>query len=286
MYLAANTFVYEVGKVPWPKMFDSMGRFGFKYVDLAAYEICDPGRMNKAELKDFVRSFKDHGFLSSQLIMANTEHLASPDPKLRSEALEYMKRCAALQRELGGRQVLICWGCGVRVAQIGQEQSWVNTVSAISEFAAWAQASEVLVDLEMDPHVYFVINSMEKMTRALEQIDLPNVIPNVDIGHMCITREPPRTLEKLRERIIHVHISETDTFEHTNSIIGSGQADFPAYIAEVERLGIEANCARYGEVPVAGIEMGEPGKFVDDPDRWIRESLTYLARTLPRLKLA
>ena len=34
---------------------------------------------------------------------------------------------------------------------------------------------------------------------------------------------------------------------------------------------------------VAGIEMGEPGGHVDDADRWVRESLDYLARALPDL---
>ena len=286
MLLAANTFVYEVGKVPWSKMFESIASFGFKYVDLAAYDIGDPTRMSKDEYKDFVRSFKEHGFESSQLLLANTQHVASPDPKLRKESIEFMKRCADLQLELDGRQVLICWGCGVRSADIGEAQSWVHMINAIREFGNWALDKGILVELEMDPHVYFVVNSMEKMTRALEEIDLPNVLPNIDIGHMCITRESPKCLEKLRDLIIHVHISETDTFEHTNSIIGSGNADFGAYIAKTEELGINDNCKRFGVIPVAGIEMGEPGKFVDDPDRWFRESLEYLGKTLPELRLS
>jgi hypothetical protein len=48
-------------------------------------------------------------------------------------------------------------------------------------------------------------------------------------------------------------------------------------------LGIEENCMRLGEPCVAGIEMGEPGGHVDDPDRWVAESLGYLARVLPEL---
>lgn len=42
-------------------------------------------------------------------------------------------------------------------------------------------------------------------------------------------------------------------------------------------------CERYGEVAVAGIEMGEPGGEVDDPDRWMRESLLYLKKIIPEL---
>ena len=88
----------------------------------------------------------------------------------------------------------------------------------------------------------------------------------------------------MQSRLLHVHISETDTFEHTNSIIGTGNADFKAYIDKVIELGIEENCQKYGEACVAGIEMGEPGGEVDDPERWVRESLDYLAEILPELE--
>ena len=92
-------------------------------------------------------------------------------------------------------------------------------------------------------------------------------------------------MEKLKSRILHVHLSETDTFEHTNSIIGTGKVDFRSYIDKLFELGIEENCKKYNEVAVAGIEMGEPGGEVDDPDRWIQESLSYIKRVLPELIL-
>jgi hypothetical protein len=50
-------------------------------------------------------------------------------------------------------------------------------------------------------------------------------------------------------------------------------------------LGIDENCKKAKEDPVVGIEMGEPGKYVEDPERWISESLTHLKRILPELTL-
>jgi sugar phosphate isomerase/epimerase len=196
-----------------------------------------------------------------------------------------MKKCAEFQLALGGKQVLVCWGCGVHESGMMQEQAWINTVSSIREYAEWSLDKGILIDLELDPHVYFVVNNTVKMAKVIEDVGMPNVFPNVDIGHLCITREAPNTLEKLKNRILHVHISETDTFEHTNSIIGTGNADFKAYIHKVLELGIEENCQKYDEACAAGIEMGEPGGTVDDPDRWVRESLDYLAGILPELKL-
>jgi sugar phosphate isomerase/epimerase len=283
MRLALNTFVYEVAQVPIKQTLHSAGQFGFTYIEYAAYGFGDPTRMSKGQRKEVIQLFKDNGLQSSQLLLANTEHLASPDPEKRKMTLDYMKRCADFQLELGGRQVLICWGCGVHEPQMMPEQAWLNTVSSIREYAEWGLDKGILIDLELDPHVYFVVNNTVKMAQVIEDVGMPNVFPNVDIGHLCITREAPHRLDKLRDRILHVHLSETDTYEHTNSILGSGKVDFKAYIDKVLELGIEENCARYGEACVAGIEMGEPGGYVDDADRWVRESLDYLARILPQL---
>lgn len=284
MKLALNTFVYEVAGWPTEKALASARRFAFRYIEYAAYHDGDPTLMSAEKRRRVVQLFKDYGLECSQLLLANTEALASPDVALRQRTLDYMKVCGEFQRELGGRQVLVCWGCGVHQADMLPEQAWLNTVNSLRAYADWAQPSGLLVDLEMDPHVYFVVNSMARMSQMLEDVGRPNVYPNVDIGHMCITREGPQRLPKLRDRIIHLHLSETDTYAHTNSILGAGKADFRAYVDAALVLGIEENCARLGEPCVAGIEMGEPGGEVDDPDRWVSESLDYLARVLPEVE--
>ena len=124
-----------------------------------------------------------------------------------------------------------------------------------------------------------------RLAKVVEDLGLPNVYPNVDVGHLVITREEPDSLEKLKERILHVHLSETESFAHTNSILGTGVVDFKAYVAKLIELGIEENCARLGESCVAGIEMGSEasGGFVDDPDGWVKQSLDYLESVLPEL---
>ena len=285
MRLALNTFVYEVGKAPIEQTLRSASRFGFTYLEYAAYHAGDPTLMTAGQRRDVIQMCRGYGLQCSQLLLANTEDIASPDPVKRAATMDYMKRCGEFGLELGGRQVLICWGCGVHQPDMMPEQAWVNTVASIREYAEWALDKDILVDLELDPHVYFVVNSTVKLAQAIEDVGMPNVFPNVDIGHLCITREGPQRLDKLRDRILHVHLSETDTYEHTNSILGTGKADFRAYVDKVVELGIEENCARWGEPCVAGIEMGEPGGEVDDPDRWVRESLDYLARVLPELTL-
>ena len=284
MKLAFNSYVYEVAKWPIEKTLASASKFGFRYLEYAAYGSGDPTLMDKSRRKEVVGMFRDKGLESSQLLLINTEHTASPDDGKRKETLDYMKRCAEFQLELGGKQVLMCWGCGVHLPGIPQEAHWMHAVSLLREYAAWCLDKGILIDFEIEPHVYFVINSTVKAAQLVEDVGHPNVFPNVDIGHLCITREAPYKLEKLRDKILHVHLSETDTYEHTNSILGTGNADFKAYVDKVIQLGIEDNCAKYGEVCAAGVELGSMTLPVDNPDRWVKESLDYVRRILPDLK--
>jgi len=285
MYLALNTFLYEVAQNPIDRALQSAGKFGFHNIEYAAYHSGDPTLMSPERRREVARVCEDNGLYSAQMLLLNTQDLASPDPEKRRATLDYMKACTDFQLEMGGRQVLPCRGCGVHELGMMPEQAWLNTVSALREFAEWGLASGVLIDLEIEPHVYFVLNSTAKMAKAIEDIGMPNVVANVDIGHFSILREGPETLEKLKSRIVQVHLSETDTFVHTNSIIGTGAVDFRAYVDELLALGIEENCERLDQPCVAGIEMGARGGTVDDADRWVRESLDYLKETLPELHM-
>jgi len=284
VHLALNSMVYEAGDVGARTMLSKAKEFGFTYIDFNAWRSGDPTAMSRGDRQEIVRLFQDLGLRSSQLLMINTREVASSDAQIRTKVQDYMKACADFQLELGGRQVLICWGAGVYEAGVSREQTWLLSVEAVREFADWCSDKGIIVEMELDPHVYFVLNNLNEIVKMLEAVDLPNLFPNIDIGHLCITREAPKALEKIGSRILHAHISETDTFEHTNSIIGRGRADFPAYVRKLQELGIEANCRKAGVPAVVDIEMGEPGRHVDDPDRWVRESLECLKNRLPDLR--
>jgi sugar phosphate isomerase/epimerase len=283
MNLAFNTYVYEVAKWPIEKTLRSAKRLGFRYTEYAACGSGDPTLMSAKKRREVVKLHRELGLYSSQLLLANVEHMACPSAKTRQQVLDYMKRCSEFQLELGGRQVLVCWGCGVHLAEMLPEQAWLNSINSIRSLAQWGLRDGLLVDLEIEPHVFFILNSTDKAARMVEDIGLPNVFPNLDIGHFTINREAPHRIEKIKDKIIHIHLSETQGYEHTNSIIGTGTVDFASYVRKAVELGVEENCKRVNQPCIAGIEMGEPHYPVDNPDRWMTESLQYLAKHLPEL---
>jgi sugar phosphate isomerase/epimerase len=285
MNLALNTLVYEVGDKGPEESLRSAARFGFRYIEYAGIRKGNPATMDPSAKKEVIRIQKGEGLVSSQMLLVATRDTANPDPLKRDGVFDYMKKCADFQMEMGGRQLLVCWGGGLYETGVSPEQSWMYMIENVGRFAEWCLERDLLVGIELDPHVYFIVNNTWKLARIVADLGLPNVYPNIDVGHLVITREGPEQLEKLKSRLLHVHLSETESFNHTNSILGTGVVDFKLYVDKLLELGIEENCRRYGEPCVAGIEMGSEasGGFVDDPDSWVQQSLDYLGRILPEL---
>ena len=285
MKLSLNTYLYECARVPIQKALPSVKKFGFSLVDYAGFNSGDPTLMNAEQRREIVSMMNDLGLKLSQFQLAHTQQLASSDASLRAKGMDYMKRCADFVKELGGKQMLVWWGCGVLEFAIPREQSWMYAVNSMKEFCSWCEPDGLIVELELEPHNFSFLNSTATMVKMVEDVNTSNIYSNVDIGHMSINREGPIAIEKFGRRILHAHISETDFFEHTNSIIGTGNVDYPVYIKKLFELGIEENCKKLGVPCAAGIEMGEKIGGVDDPERWIKQSLEYINKTLPELEL-
>jgi hypothetical protein len=62
MRLALNTFVYEVGRIPVEKTLRSACKFGFEFIDYAAYHSGDPTLMDKAKRGEVVSIFRSAEF--------------------------------------------------------------------------------------------------------------------------------------------------------------------------------------------------------------------------------
>jgi len=285
MFLGINPYLFEEAKIPIAQTLKQVAKAGFRYVEYAGYKSGDPTAMDKKGRKEIVSIFKDSGLACSQFQLAYVKDMAGPDKAARDKAVDYMKRCGEFCAELGGRLMLVWYGGGSVDSTIPREQSWLNSADSLRKVAEWALPRNLLIDLELEPTTYSILNSVDRMAKMIEDVDLPNVNSNIDIGHFFLNREGPKSLQKLSRRMLHMHISETEGYEHTNSIIGTGAVPFKEYIDKAIELGIEDNCRAAGVPCVAGIEMGSPMIPIDDPMRWVNESVKYLKRVVPDLKL-
>jgi len=284
MEIGLGTIVYEFAGIPLKASVERIAQFGIKYIDVLAFGDYNPAFLPEEEQEAIAEKLRALGIKASSVVTCAHGNLASDDEKEVAFALEQLKLAALLIRRLGGRQVLIGKGIGNIDFSLLRERAWRNVIKVLKEYCQWCQKHDVLVTLELEPESLYICNGPEAMRRLIEEVNEPNLFANIDIGHLNILRIPPQDLAPLKDRILHVHISDNDGLAHTNSIIGEGTTDIRWYIDTLLDFGIDEVARSQGEVAVAGIELGHPGEYIQDPDYRVLKSLGNVLSRVPRLR--
>lgn len=284
MEIGVGTILYEFAGVPLKVSIQRIADFGIGYIDILAFGIFNPALFPVAEQRAIAKEMVKYGVKASSIITCADGNLASNDPEEAKSTLRQLKLAALLIKELGGRQVLVGKGVGNIDFNLPREQAVKNVVSIMKEYCEWCLKHDIIVILELEPEALYVCNGIEAMKMLLEEIGAPNLAANIDIGHLNILRSGPNDLECIKEKIIHVHISDNNGLAHTNCVIGEGNANINWYIEKLIEFGIDENASRFKDIAVAGIEVGEPGEHIKDPDFRLLKSYGHVLLNVPAFR--
>ncbi len=284
MEIGIGTIVYEFAGVPLISSIERIANHGIKYIDLLAFGDFNPAYLPHSEQMKIADKMKALDIKASSVVTCAHGNLGSEDADERAFGLEQLKLAANLVKNLGGRQVLIGKGVGNIDFDLTRERAFENCVTLLKEYCKWCEEKDVLITLELEPEPLHLCNGIESMKAFMDACDSPIMLANVDIGHLNILREGPNYFDVIKDKIIHVHISDNNGLAHTNSVIGEGNTDIRWYIDTLLDLGIDNNAKRYGEIAVCGLEIGHPGEYITDPDNRVLKSIGNVYSRIPRLR--
>jgi len=285
VYIGINTSIWSHAGISLSDALKRIKELGFKYVDLLGAGHCNPYQFDKDTRALIGKIIEKYDLTISSMVMLPllVGNIASSSPEVRDRCLEYVKMCIDLTKELGGKQVLM--DAGEKEIYQPIDIAWEISKSFIVKCAEYALKKEIILTLELEPCVYSIVRDVPSMYKMLKEVNLPNVLANIDIGHLAITRESPEELEQLRGLIIHAHISDNDGYVHANDVIGTGVTLVKEYLEKIIDLGIEETALKYNVKSVVGIELGLMGQKIDDPDSQVIESLEFIKKKCPWLTL-
>ena len=99
----------------------------------------------------------------------------------------------------------------------------------------------------------------------------PAVKANLDISHLVLAGQPAGSIEGLRGKVAHVHISDCDGKVHGDLPPGRGVVDFAPYLAAIKGLGLDD-----ATISIELEYSPEPDKIVD----WVREAYESTGRLM------
>ncbi|MCU0983148.1 MAG: sugar phosphate isomerase/epimerase [Pirellulaceae bacterium] len=126
------------------------------------------------------------------------------------------------------------------------------------------------IALELEPFKLSLLNSVDNMVRFIDDCGHEAVRANIDISHLVLAGEPPEAIRRLRDKAIHVHISDCDGRVHGDLPPGRGVVPFEPYLREIMALDLE------GAISIELEYSPEPDMIVE----WVTEAYQVTDRLM------
>jgi sugar phosphate isomerase/epimerase len=98
---------------------------------------------------------------------------------------------------------------------------------------------------------------------------------NIDVSHLLLADVAPEQLRRLKNKAIHVHISDCDGKKHGDLPPGRGVVPFEPYLREIKALNID------GAISIELEYSPEPQRIVE----WVEEAYRETDKLLQKVGL-
>lgn len=287
---------------PVEEAIDTVARLGFQGIELIGatremlYDYYTPSRC-----ADLLRQIRSHGLeVSGFTVYAHAiEGLASLDFNERERALADFEQGARIAKALGAPVIITVshWIPGLKAPVLyppalvyisvpglvkfepklkftypdfDWDQIWENYRENMRLCADIAAAHGLRFALEGHPHV--IVSHTDSFLRLFDQVPHPALGMNFDTGMQAHQREYiPWSIEKLKQKIFHMHVRDSDSLISHQLPIGQGVLDWKEILTTLQRVRYEWYLS---------IELTK----YQDPVPYLLQSRLYLERILAELK--
>lgn len=236
---------------------------GFDTVDIFADPLDTP-----VEERRLIRSLCDDINLPVVSVACVALGLIDFNPSVRRFHLDRCRQYLDMTAEFNGRNLLLVLGEYVWQREvIPPADQWQCGVESLRELGQYAEKLGLEIVMEMEPFRESLLNDVPKMKQFLDDVDCNSVKANLDISHLVLANQPAESLELLRDRIGHIHISDCDGRVHGDLPPGRGVVDFSSYLDKIGALGLNEKDV------VMSIEL----EYSPEPDKieaWVTEAFT------------
>src|SRR3954452_2805007 len=113
---------------------------------------------------------------------------------------------------------------------------WQWAIEACRKLGDYADRKNIDIALELEPFRLSLLNNIPEMVRFVDDCTHPRVRANIDISHLVLSDTSPAEVKKLRNKAIHVHLSDCDGKVHGDLPPGRGVVKFAPYLQAIKEL--------------------------------------------------
>ena len=285
MKLGAGTYAWSAYGCGLAVAIQEIASLGIKYVDVLGAGHGEPANFTDTQKRDIRKLMDDLGVRTSSVLALYEGNIASGEPEEMTLILDYMKEILDFCQILGADQIL--YKPGDKIITLPHEYTWANSVAFSRTMSDLARHYNVFITFELVPRPFALVQTIADVNRMLDDVGRDNVLTNLDLGHIALTRDGVDDIATVARRTIHLHLNDNDTYVHTNDVVGTGDVPLEDYIRALVAHGAEDTCRELGVELVAGIEIEveEKDKGTLTPLTITRQSRDYILEHLEHITL-
>ena len=147
---------------------------------------------------------------------------------------------------------------------------WQWGLDTCRRLGDYADKKNIDIALELEPFRLSLLNSIDTMVRFVDECAHPRVRANIDISHLVLSDTSPSEVVRLKNKAIHVHLSDCDGKVHGDLPPGRGVVKFAPYLQAIKELEMD------GVVSIELEYSPEPAKIVE----WVEEAYRETAKLM------
>jgi sugar phosphate isomerase/epimerase len=186
----------------------------------------------------------------------------------------HVRRCQKfidLARTWEARNVLLVLGEYIWQREVIPAQAqWQWAIETCRQLGDYAARKNIDIALELEPFRLSLLNNVREMVRFVDECDHPRVRANIDISHLVLSDTSPVEVHQLKDKAIHVHLSDCDGKVHGDLPPGRGVVKFAPYLQAIKELNIDG---------VVSVEL----EYSPEPDQivaWVQEAYRETAKLM------
>jgi sugar phosphate isomerase/epimerase len=252
-----NSAFSQVG-VPTATGLEHIARIGFDCVD-----IFTEAMTISAEEKRIIRSTCERKGLPIVSLPVVATGLIDFNEPVRDFHVERCKRFIDLAAEFEARNVVVVLGEYLWQREvIRAADQWRWAIETCRILGDYADGKNLDIALELEPFRMSLLNSVDAMASFVDECGHRRVRANIDISHCVLSDSGAESIARLKNKAVHVHISDCDGKVHGDLPPGRGMVKFTPYLEAIKELGIE------GAISIELEYSPDPARIVE----WVEEA--------------
>jgi sugar phosphate isomerase/epimerase len=246
-------------------------RIGFDCVDIFTEAV----GISRKEIATVARASKKLQLPIVSLPVVAAGLIDFNDP-VRAFHVERCKKYIDLAREWNAKNILLVLGEYIWQREvIPPAAQWQWGIETCRELGDYAARKKIDIALELEPFRLSLLNNVHEMVRFVDECNHPRVRANIDISHLVLCDTSPQEVAKLKDKAIHVHLSDCDGKVHGDLPPGRGVVKFAPYLQAIKELAID------GAVSIELEYAPEPDRIVE----WVEEAYRETAKLMDLVDL-